>query len=221
MQTSATCYSSASGKPGGSLGGVESKKGNGGKMINLEEELCMLIYENNQLKNCLKEKEDVIQLLQSKVRTTKLKLLQGSGQQSSGSSAATAATNTGKSMRLNSLRTGANNNNLESLNDVIAQKLNINYSTINVKATNQLNGSFAKSSNAEDEQLTVSMNKHHFQTIDKQQQLMLQNTSVNNQNSSAQLLFSSCNHDSGFEIDASSSSANNSTSGMNIILIYL
>jgi hypothetical protein len=66
-------------------------------MLNLEEEMCMLIYENNQLRNYLKEvrfklifldmfeigihffvfckKEDNIQLLQSKIRVARQKLV--------------------------------------------------------------------------------------------------------------------------------------------------
>jgi hypothetical protein len=45
-------------------------------MLNLEDELCELLQENSQLKNYLKEKEEIIKLLQEKIRTTKANLFQ-------------------------------------------------------------------------------------------------------------------------------------------------
>jgi hypothetical protein len=149
----------------------------------------------------------VIQLLQSKVRTTKLKLYQGnSGGQQSTSTHGTACTNN-KSIRLSNNKNGAQNN-LESLNDVISQKLNINYSTINVKATSLLNGSYGKLKDEDTDEFVKKMNKsQHFQTIDKLNNAIC----VNNSNSSAHLIFNGCNQDSCLEIDSSETS--NSTTG--------
>ncbi|RNA35501.1 hypothetical protein BpHYR1_039970 [Brachionus plicatilis] len=42
-----------------------------GKKLSLEDELCELLHENSQLKNFLKEKEDIIKILQEKIRTAK------------------------------------------------------------------------------------------------------------------------------------------------------
>lgn len=69
LQSSSSCYYSDK----QSRNSTNTSTGN---MLNLEDELCELLQENSQLKNYLKEKEEIIKLLQEKIRTTKANLFQ-------------------------------------------------------------------------------------------------------------------------------------------------
>ncbi|CAF0713415.1 unnamed protein product [Brachionus calyciflorus] len=66
LQTSSSCY----------FNDTENRNSNAknGKVLSLEDELCELLHENSQLKNYLKEKEDVIKILQEKIRKAKANL---------------------------------------------------------------------------------------------------------------------------------------------------
>ena len=71
-----SCYFSGKNKPSGK--NKSANQAQDPEAINLEDELCQLLHENSQLKNFLKEKEEIIKLLQNKVRVTKASFFQQS-----------------------------------------------------------------------------------------------------------------------------------------------